>query len=64
MAHQLETRIVQQVGNIAAPACEKIVHTEDFCTRFKQALAKVGADEAGTAGDKNARNIVHRANYP
>jgi hypothetical protein len=51
MAHELKVGVTQQVGHIVFAACEEIVNAEYIFTTFNQAIAKMGAEEASTAGD-------------
>jgi hypothetical protein len=54
MADQLKAGIPDKVLNIRLPSREKVVETNDFVTLTNQAIAKVGTEESGSAGDKNS----------
>ena len=49
----LEIRQALQVCDVLAPACEKVVHTENIMSGSDKTVAQVASDEAGTTGDKN-----------
>jgi hypothetical protein len=51
MTYELKVGVTQQVGHIAFAACEEVVNAEYIFTTFNQSIAKMGAEEASTAGD-------------
>jgi hypothetical protein len=54
VAHQLEARVVEQVGDVGLGAGEEVVGTEHVVALGQQAVAQVAAQEAGAAGDEDA----------
>ena len=50
-AHPELMRAAQHVGDVVLGAGEEIVHAQDVVAVLQQALAQVGAEEAGAAGD-------------
>ena len=55
VAHQLEVRVIEQMGDVVLDAGEEIVKADDVVTVVQQALAEMRAEEAGAAGDERAR---------
>lgn len=51
MPQELETTIVQQVGNIILGPGEAVVHAENLVTVFQEPLTKMTTQKTGTAGD-------------
>jgi hypothetical protein len=51
MAHELKVGVTQQVGHIVFAACEEIVNAEYIFTTFNQSIAKMGAEESGSASN-------------
>ena len=64
MAHQLEGRIVEQMGDVAAGAGEKIVDAEHVMTFAQQALAQEAAEKSGTARHEHALRAESRHDAP
>ena len=54
MADELEARMRVQMLDVALAAGEQIVGTDHFMALLEQSVAKVGAKEAGAAGDQHA----------
>ncbi len=54
MAHQLEIRVVEEMGDVVLGAGEEVVETDDVVAFSEQALAEMAAEEAGAAGDEDA----------
>ena len=53
MAHELETRVVDQVLDVALGAGEEIVEAHDLMAALDQPVAQMRAEKAGAAGDKD-----------
>jgi hypothetical protein len=49
MAHQFETRLLQEVGDVVLPAGEKIIDTQNILALRDEPLAQVRAEESGAA---------------
>ena len=73
VAHDLEARIVHQMGDIVFDAREVIVHAYHVIAVAQQPFAQVGANKSGTAGDQDLlrnrnRSLTHavllRALFP
>jgi hypothetical protein len=62
VAHQLETRMTEQVLDIAARAGEEIVDAEHFIAVGEQAVARMRAEKAGPAGHQHpfGKVLSHR----
>jgi hypothetical protein len=54
VAHQLEIRVVEEMGDVVLGAGEEVVETDDVVAFSEQALAEMAAEEAGAAGDEDA----------
>ncbi len=54
MAQQLESRVVQQLLDVALVAGEEIIHTEDFVALADELIAEVAAQKSGAARDQAA----------
>ena len=54
VAHQLEVRMIEQMGNVVLGAREEVVQTDDVVAVGQQAFAEMRAEEAGTTGDEDA----------
>ena len=52
VTHELETRMVVQMGNIGFGTGEQIVHAQHFVARFDQPVDQMRSDEARTARDQ------------
>jgi hypothetical protein len=59
VAQHLETRVPQQMADVFFAAREVVVHAQNVVSRLQQALAQVGAQEAGSAGDEDAFRVGH-----
>jgi hypothetical protein len=46
-----KTLVVLEMGDVLSLAREKVVHAEDLATFLQQALAEMGTQETGAAGD-------------
>jgi hypothetical protein len=55
--HHLEQAMVAQVFDVPLGAGEVVVDAQDFVARLQQALAQVGADEAGAARDQDLLGV-------
>ena len=53
VAHDLEMRIADQVGDVVLAAGEVVVHAQHVAAVAQQAFAQVGADETSATGDQN-----------
>ena len=53
VAHDLETRIVHQMGDIVFDAREVIVHAQHVIAVVQQPFTQMGTDKSGTAGDQD-----------
>src|SRR5262249_42305747 len=53
MAHQLETRIRQQMMHVAPGPSVEIIDAQNFVATFQQAIAKVRSDKSGSTGDED-----------
>ena len=49
-----EGGVLEESGDVAAMAGGEVVETNHFVVVLQQVFTEVGADEAGTAGDKDA----------
>jgi len=54
VAHEFESRVAQEVGNVVLAARVEVVQAQHVVSLPEQALAKVGPEEAGTAGDEDS----------
>ena len=54
VAHQLEVRVIEQMGNVVLGAGEEVVQADDVVAVVQQAFAEMRAEEAGTTGDEDA----------
>src|SRR6185369_2043176 len=52
--HELESRVVQQMADIASGSREQVVDAQDVAALTNQSLAQVGAKEAGAASNQNS----------
>jgi hypothetical protein len=52
MAHQLEMRVVEALGDVVLAAGEVVIDAQHVVARPQQALAEVRAQESGAAGDQ------------
>jgi hypothetical protein len=52
MANDLEILMLQQMGNVPAIPCEKIVEADNLMAFAEQRLADVGADKTRSTGDQ------------
>ena len=52
VAHELEVGVVEQMQDVVLGAGEKVIEAEDIVAVGEQALAEVGTEEAGAAGDE------------
>jgi len=61
VADHLEVRVRVERGEVVARAREEVVDADDVVAPLEQALAQVGAEEPGAAGDQNAftHEIAH-----
>jgi hypothetical protein len=57
MPQQLEVRIAKQMGNVALPAREEVVQTDDFIAIGDQTIAQMTAQKSCSAGDENAHGL-------
>ena len=55
MANKLEAFVIQKMNDIPFAAGKKIVEAPDLMPFRKKPVAKMRADESGSAGDENAR---------
>ena len=51
---ELETLVREQMRDVLPAAGEEIVEADDFVAVLKKPVAKVGAEEAGAAGDEDS----------
>jgi hypothetical protein len=58
VVHELEVRMVQQVGDVVLAAGEQVVQADHVVAARDQPVAQMRADEAGPAGDQNAKSGV------
>ncbi len=54
MPQKLEARLVVQVVDVPLSAGEEVIDARHLVTLLQQPVAKVRAEEAGTAGDEDA----------
>ena len=59
VAHELEPRLPMQVVHVVLGAGEQVVYAQNVMASLDQPVAKMGADEAGAAGDENTFSQVH-----
>src|SRR5262249_61891505 len=60
MAHQLESRIRQQMMHVASGPGVEIIDAQNFVAAFQQAIAKVRSDKSGSAGDEGTTFGQHK----
>jgi hypothetical protein len=62
VAHQLEVRAFQQMGDVVLGPGEEVVETNHVVAFGEQTLAEVAAEEAGAAGNEDtfSQGVVHR----
>jgi hypothetical protein len=53
MAHQLESRIRQQMMDVASRPRVEIIDAQNFIAAFQQAIAKVRTNKSGPTGDED-----------
>jgi hypothetical protein len=53
MPHQLEAGIADQVLDIGLPTGEEVIEADDVMPLTDKAIAKVGAEKSGTAGNED-----------
>jgi hypothetical protein len=58
VAKELKVGVLEQMYNIPLAACVKVVYTEHIIALFQEAITKVGAEEPGAAGCKDAFSVV------
>lgn len=63
MANQLEVRIGEQVRNVGSATGEEVIEADDLVSFIEKAFTKMGAKEAGAAGDKNSHEFLLCGNY-
>ncbi|MED5517292.1 MAG: hypothetical protein VX612_01050, partial [Pseudomonadota bacterium] len=63
MAHELEMRVGQQIGDIIPGTGEKIIDAQHILTARQQALAQMAADKTRAAGYQNAFAITANVYY-
>jgi hypothetical protein len=56
MAYQLEIGAAVQMRYVAFAPGEKVVQADDVVAVFEQAIAEVGTQKSGTAGNKNTHD--------
>ena len=61
---QFEVPVRQQVLDILSRASEKIVNAQNLAPGLEQALAQVGSQKSGAAGDKDSPFQMHYRNRP
>jgi hypothetical protein len=54
VAHKLERLVVEQMGDVAPRAGEKIVDAEHVVSGLQQPFAQMRAEKACAAGDENS----------
>ena len=64
VAHQLEVGAAVEVGNVALAAGKKVIEANDVVAVFEQAVAEVGTQKAGAAGDKNTHGAAESRDGP
>ena len=52
MAHELELRIAEEVGDVLPAGGEEVVDAQDLVSPREQPLAQVRSDEPGAPGDQ------------
>jgi hypothetical protein len=57
VADEFEIGAAVEVGDVAFPAGEEVVEADDFVAVAKEAIAEVGAEEAGAAGDEYTHGV-------
>jgi hypothetical protein len=56
VVHELEVRVIQQVGDVVLAAGEQVVQADHAVAARDQPVAQVRADEPGSAGDQDAKS--------
>ena len=54
VAHKLEIRVPQEVGDVELAAGKEVVDRHDIVAVLEEAFAEMGTEKAGAAGDENA----------
>lgn len=57
VAHELEVRVIEQMGDVVLGAGEEVVQTDDVMSVVQKALAQMRAEKAGAASDKDAGTV-------
>ena len=55
---EVEALVAGQVGDVVHVAGAEVVHGDHLVALSQQAVAEMGADEAGSAGDENAHRLL------
>jgi hypothetical protein len=59
MPHEIEIRMLEQMGDIRLLAGKKIVDADDVVPSFDQPFAQMRPKKPGAAGDENAMDLRH-----
>ena len=54
VAHQFKIGVFPQVRDVAASAGVEVIYAQHVVAEVEQAVAQMGAEEAGSAGDHDA----------
>jgi hypothetical protein len=54
MPHQLETGMIEQLHDVLAPTCKKVVEAENFVPIANQTVAKMRTKKSRAACDQNS----------
>ncbi len=49
--------IIDKVGQVFPAASHEVIHPNDFVPFFQQTITKMGTEEAGGSGEKNAHEF-------
>ena len=60
MAHQLETFVVLQVGDVFFRSGKEIINAQHIVAVIQKAFAQVRAKEPGTAGNQNGASTLNK----
>ena len=58
MAHELETRMIVKLIDVALGAGKKVVDTQHIVALFQQPVDKMGTDETGSSGHQDTLAVV------
>jgi hypothetical protein len=60
LADETECRIAFEAGQVLRIASDEVIHSDDFMAFLQKALAKVGPQKSGCAGDEHAHETLQK----